>query len=245
MRLIPAIDLRGGYVVRLEQGRFDRERMYRNNPAELAASYADAGADWLHVVDLDGARDGSSAQHAAIGAIAGTVSAHIQVGGGIRDADGIDRLFDAGVARVVIGSRAVTHADETRAWLGRYGAGRVVLALDVSLDDGAPRLRTHGWKNTSEQTLWDAVGFFSAAGLRHVLCTDVARDGMLQGPNVALYRDCNERFPRIDWQASGGVSGVEDLHSLCATGANGAIVGRALLDGRLAIGEAGPFLQNA
>ncbi len=245
MHLIPAIDLRGGGVVRLEQGRFDRERQYDDDAGQLARRYAAAGADWLHVVDLDGARDGSAAQHAAIGAIAAACTGRLQVGGGVRDARRIDALFDAGVERVVIGSRAVTHADNTRAWLKRYGGERIVLALDVGIDDGAPRLKTHGWTRTSSATLWDLVTAFAAAGLVHVLCTDVSRDGMLTGGNVALYRDAVERFPAIRWQASGGVGQRADLDALAATGVAAAIVGRALLDGRITLKEARSFLPNA
>ncbi len=234
MRLIPAIDIRGGATVRLYQGDFDRERRYDAPPAELAARYATAGARRVHVVDLDGAKTGTDAQHDLIGRLAASVDAAVQVGGGIRTSAQIRRLLEAGIDRVVIGSRAVTDPEQTRRWFGEFGGERIVLAIDVGIDgDGVPMAQTHGWTRASEQSLWDVVEAFLDAGLLHVLCTDVSLDGTLDGPNDALYRRCVERYPAVRWQASGGVGSAADLDTLRATGADGAIVGRALLDGRI------------
>ena len=157
-----------------------------------------------------------------------------------------EELLELGVARVVVGSVAVTQPDEVAAWLREFGADRIVLAFDVRLDEGrTPRLATHGWARQTQTSLWDAVERYLPAGLRHVLCTDVARDGALSGPNVALYRECVRRFPGIAWQASGGVSTAADLHALAATGATAVISGRALLEGRLNAEEVEPFLPAA
>ncbi len=234
MRLIPAIDIRGGTTVRLLQGDFERERRYDAAPADLAARYATAGARRIHVVDLDGAKTGTDAQHGVIGQLAASVDAAIQVGGGIRSSDQIRRLLDAGIDRVVIGSRAVTDPEQTTRWFETFGGERIVLAIDVAIgDDGVPMAQTHGWTRASDRSLWDIVDSYLEAGLAHVLCTDVSRDGTLDGPNAALYRTCVERFPAIHWQASGGVGAASDLDDLRATGVDGAIVGRALLDGRI------------
>jgi phosphoribosylformimino-5-aminoimidazole carboxamide ribotide isomerase len=209
--------------------------------------YLAFGARRIHVVDLDGARDGSQANRAAIGRIvdrAGRES--VQVGGGIRARDVALELFGLGVARVVVGSVAVTQPDEVASWLREFGPERVVLAFDVRLDDGGtPRLATHGWERQTQTSLWDAVERYLPAGLRHVLCTDVARDGALSGPNVELYRQCTRRFPNVAWQASGGVSEAADLDALAATGADSVISGRALLEGRLNAEELAPFLPAA
>jgi phosphoribosylformimino-5-aminoimidazole carboxamide ribotide isomerase len=247
MLLIPAIDLRGGQCVRLLQGRFDAETVYASDPLDVLQGYLALGARQVHVVDLDGARDGSQGNRPALRRIVERAGRDaIQVGGGVRTRPVADELFDLGVARVVVGSVAVTEPDEVASWLREFGPDRVVLAFDVRLDEGGtPRLATHGWERQTQTSLWDAVERYLPAGLRHVLCTDVARDGALSGPNVDLYRQCARRFPGIAWQASGGVSAAADLHALATTGAASVISGRALLEGRLKAEELTPFLPAA
>jgi phosphoribosylformimino-5-aminoimidazole carboxamide ribotide isomerase len=248
MRLIPAIDLRGGQCVRLLQGRFDAETVYASDPAEVLDRYLALGARVIHVVDLDGARDGSQGNREAIRRLAARAApaAVIQVGGGVRTRAVADELLALGAARVVVGSVAVTQPDEVAAWLGDLGPEHVVLAFDVRLDaGGTPRLATHGWERQTQTSLWDAVERFLPAGLLHVLCTDVSRDGALTGPNVELYAEAARRFAGIAWQASGGVSAASELHALAATGVAAVISGRALLEGRLTPGELVPFLPAA
>jgi len=247
MLLIPAIDLRGGQCVRLLQGRFDAETVYAQDPLTVLEQYLALGARQIHVVDLDGARDGSQGNRAAILRIAERAGRDaIQVGGGVRSRQVAEELFALGVARVVVGSVAVTQPDEVASWIREFGPARVVLAFDVRLDDGGtPRLATHGWERQTETSLWDAVERYLPSGLRHVLCTDVARDGALSGPNIDLYQQCARRFPNVAWQASGGVSAAADLHALAATGAAAVISGRALLEGRLSAQEIEPFLPAA
>jgi phosphoribosylformimino-5-aminoimidazole carboxamide ribotide isomerase len=246
MFLIPAIDLRGGRCVRLYQGDFAAETRYDIEPHELLARYRALGASWLHVVDLDGARAGTQVNRAVIVALASQRAVRLQAGGGLRDAAAIDQLLRTGIARAVIGSAAVSAPDQVREWLHRFGSDALVLALDVRLDaEGVPRCTIHGWEKQSALSLWDAVERFAADGLRHVLCTDVARDGALTGPNVALYDEATRRFPGISWQASGGVSSAADLHALATTGVAAAISGRALLDERISRKELEPFLPNA
>jgi phosphoribosylformimino-5-aminoimidazole carboxamide ribotide isomerase len=247
MLLIPAIDLRGGQCVRLLQGRFDAETVYAQDPLTVLEQYLALGARRIHVVDLDGARDGSQGNRAAIRRIADRAGYDaIQVGGGVRSRQVAEELFALGVARVVVGSVAVTQSDEVASWIREFGPERVVLAFDVRLDEaGTPRLATHGWERQTQTSLWDAVERYLPAGLLHVLCTDVARDGALSGPNIDLYQQCVRRFPGIAWQASGGVSAAADLHALAATGAAAVISGRALLEGRLTAEEIEPFLPAA
>ena len=247
MLLIPAIDLRGGQCVRLLQGRFDAETVYAQDPLTVLEQYLALGARRIHVVDLDGARDGSQGNRAAIRRIADRAGRDaIQVGGGVRTRQVAEELFALGVARVVVGSVAVTQPDEVASWIHEFGPERVVLAFDVRLDEaGTPRLATHGWERQTQTSLWDAVERYLPFGLRHVLCTDVAKDGALSGPNVDLYQQCVHRFPGVAWQASGGVSAATDLHALAATGAAAVISGRALLEGRLTAQEIEPFLPAA
>jgi len=246
MNVIPAIDMQNGHCVRLFQGDFARETRYADAPAAIAARYAAMGFRQLHLVDLDGARSGTQHNRKLVRSIVSASSLDVQLGGGIRDRDTVVRWFDDGVQRVVIGSLAVTDAAEVRAWLAEFGAERIVLALDCRLDDaGSPRIATHGWTRDSTLSLWHCVDGFLDAGLQHVLCTDVSRDGTLAGPSTALYRDFRARYPKLSLQASGGVRHVGDLAELRRLGAAGAITGRALLDGRISPDEVTSFLRGA
>jgi len=246
MLLIPAIDLRKGRIVRLFQGDFDAETRYEYQPHELLLRYRDLGATWLHVVDLDGAKDGALSNRSIIVALASQQAVRLQVGGGIRTSATIDDLLHQGVSRVVIGSTAVERPEEVNEWLVRYGPDRVCLAFDIKLDDGGvPRVRTRGWTESTALSLWDAIARFPADRLKHVLCTDIARDGALTGPNVDLYREAATRFPYLQWQASGGVRDASDLAALAKTGVAGAVSGKALLEERITSQELRPFLQDA
>lgn len=245
MELIPAIDIRGGRCVRLLRGEFDRETRYELDPRDLAREYRSAGARWLHIVDLDGARDGQRGNAALIGEIAGSADLSIQIGGGIRSEESLVAALER-ADRVVIGSLAVTAPDIVSGWLDRFGPERIVLGLDIRLDrGGTARVTTHGWTEDSGLSLDDAISRFAPSGLRHVLCTDVARDGALAGPNLALYRTVRARWPAIALQASGGIQDAADLEALAATGVAAAISGKALLEKRIRFEEIRPFLPNA
>ncbi|HEY6354375.1 MAG TPA: 1-(5-phosphoribosyl)-5-[(5-phosphoribosylamino)methylideneamino] imidazole-4-carboxamide isomerase, partial [Burkholderiaceae bacterium] len=228
MRLIPAIDLKAGHCVRLLQGDFDRETRYPTDPASLLDKYRDLGADWLHIVDLDGARTGELNNRAIIVRLAAQRGVNLQVGGGLRNTAALAQMLDAGVARVVVGSAAVLQVDQVQAWLQHFGTERLTLAFDVRVDEaGVPRVTTHGWQKQSPLTLWSALENYAGADLKRVLCTDVARDGALTGPNVALYAEAVRRHPHIEWQASGGIRSADDLQALARTGAAAAISGKA------------------
>ena len=247
---MPAIDLRGGRCVRLAQGRFDAETLYPDEPLNLLKRYRALGAAWLHVVDLDGARDGVPAHAAEIAFLAAESGIALQVGGGIRTVETLETLLEHGAARAVIGSLAVTQPWELRRWLDRHGPERIVLALDVRHDaSGRPLLLTRGWQQTSARDLWEILedpdDGYGGSALRHVLCTDVERDGLLGGPNLALYAAAVARFPGIAWQASGGVRDATDLAALAATGVGAVVSGRALLEHRFQGGELKPYLPNA
>ena len=244
MHLLPAIDIRDGRCVRLLKGDFEQETRYEVDPVALAARYLTLGAQWLHVVDLDGAASGSPQNLDLVAAIAGTAGLNVQMGGGIRSADDLARAL-AVADRVVIGSLAVTAPELVERWLEEYGPDRLTLALDVRVDaSDVPFVATHGWTEGSELTLWAALEHYGPFGLRHVLCTDVDRDGALKGPNVELYRNCVARCPGVAFQASGGVRDVGDLSGLAETGVAFAISGKALLEGRLSDQEMRSFLPN-
>jgi phosphoribosylformimino-5-aminoimidazole carboxamide ribotide isomerase len=246
MELVPAIDLRGGRAVRLFQGAFDRETAARETPEALFRRFAAAGARRVHLVDLDGARDGTAGNRTELRALAAAGGPRIQAGGGIRSLADAERVLADGADRVVTGSVAVESPASLAAWVDRFGAERVVAALDVRIGaDGAPRLATHGWQRETPRTLWEQAGGLAALGIRHVLCTDISRDGALAGPNLVLYRECVRRFPGICWQASGGVRDGADLRALAETGVAAAISGRALIEDRLSQQEIAPFLPAA
>ena len=233
MILYPAMDLMGGRCVRLAQGRFDDATVYSADPAEALAGFASAGADWAHVVDLDGARAGAPRQHDLIASLAGAAPLKLQVAGGFREADQIARMIDAGVGRVVIGSLAVKDPERVNGFLARFGGERITLALDVNIVDGTPMVATAGWTESSALSLWDVAARYPEA--RHLLVTDISRDGMLSGPNVQLLADTVERLPALQVQASGGIATVDDLRGLPTAGA---IVGKALWEGRIVLKDA-------
>jgi phosphoribosylformimino-5-aminoimidazole carboxamide ribotide isomerase len=246
MQPIPAIDLKDGGCVRLYQGRFDRVSQYDPRPEELVARYLSFGVPWVHVVDLDGARDGTGGNRELIARMAGLAPGRIQVGGGIRRRTDVEAMLAIGAGRVVVGSTAVEQPDEVRDWLEAFGPERLVLAFDVRLDEeGTPWLRTRGWTRDAGLSLWDAIASFRGVGLRHLLCTDVARDGAMTGPNLALYAECAARHPGLALQASGGIRDLADLQALAGTGAAGAVIGKALLDGRISDEEIRAFSPNA
>jgi phosphoribosylformimino-5-aminoimidazole carboxamide ribotide isomerase len=200
----------------------------------------------VHIVDLDGARDGTQPNRPTVLLLAKTSGVKLQVGGGLRTLERIRELFDAGVDRAVIGSIAVTEPDRVMSWMFELDPRRFVLALDVRLDEtGIPRLATHGWQQTSTATLWTLIERFMNVGLTHVLCTDIGRDGTLVGPNLTLYAEAVRRYPELHWQASGGIAAARDLRSLSECGVAAAISGRALLENKISPEELRPFLPNA
>lgn len=235
--LIPAIDLKDGQCVRLEQGRFDSTKVYGDDPLGLARAYVDAGATVLHLVDLDAAEGKGRTNTVLINRIASELDVTLQVGGGLRSETQINDLFDAGASRAVIGSLAIKDAARVKKWIGRFGAERIVLAFDVH-SAARPVVHIHGWQDATDVWLADALGDYRPHGLKHVLCTDISRDGMLSGPSLELYADVLNCFPELELQASGGVRDAADLRALSSSKVPFAISGRALLEGTLTLEEA-------
>ena len=237
--IIPAIDLIDGCVVRLHQGDYGARRDYGEDPLARLQRYQASGAQLLHIVDLTGAKDPKARQIPLLRELRGNLSIPVQTGGGIRSADDVRSLLDAGAARVVVGSAAVKRTDEVAGWMKTFGADKLVLALDVRINKaGNAEVAVSGWQENSGVLMDDLIRAFEPAGLRYVLTTDISKDGTLAGPNTALYAKLAQTFPNIDFQASGGIGSLDDIRAVSHTGAAGVIVGRALLEGKFTLEEA-------
>ena len=237
--IIPAIDLIDGCVVRLHQGNYGARRDYGEDPLVRLQCYQASGAQLLHIVDLTGAKDPKARQIPLLRELLGSLSIPVQTGGGIRSADDVRSLLDAGAARVVVGSAAVKRTDEVAGWMKIFGADKLVLALDVRINKaGNAEVAVSGWQENSGVLMDDLIRAFEPSGLRYVLTTDISKDGTLAGPNTALYAKLAQTFPNIDFQASGGIGSLDDIRAVSHTGAAGVIVGRALLEGKFTLEEA-------
>lgn len=235
----PAIDVRGGRVVRLRQGDYAEETRYDEDPLQVAKRYARDGANWLHLVDLDAAREGGYTLLPLLARIKSETGLSVQTGGGVRNAAGLEALLEAGADRVIVGSLAVVERKRVATWIERHGCARLVIALDARCTgDGRWQPVAHGWTRPGRQSLRLLVRFFSKAGARHLLCTDVSRDGMLSGPNIGLYRLLREWAPCLQLQASGGARDAADIQAAREAGCAGIVLGKTLLDGRLALKDA-------
>lgn len=239
IKIIPAIDLLDGSCVRLLHGDFNQCKVYELDAVRLADTYARQGAEWLHVVDLAASRDGEKADIQPLLRLLGESQQSVQTGGGVRGRADIELRLEHGASRVVVGSLSVTRPEIFSGWLKDFGEEKLVAALDVRVDEtGTPWPRTHGWTRGSENSLWQLLDFYSDHGLRHLLCTDIGKDGAMSGPNLDLYGELTARYPGLVVQASGGVSAMQDLVELAKTGADSAITGKALLEGRFTVAEA-------
>lgn len=245
-KIIPAIDLIDGEVVRLHQGDYAKQTTYNLNPLQQLQSYVAAGSKYLHLVDLTGAKDPQKRQLDLIADLVKNLDAKIQVGGGIRSEQDIQNLFAIGVARAVIGSCAVTEMAMVKGWFERYGADKFVLALDVNISpNGEKFIAIKGWQENSNARLEDIIEQYLPYGLTHVLCTDISKDGTLTGSNIKLYQQLSDKYPQLEIQSSGGIGSLDDIAKLKPTKVSGVIVGRALLEGKFTLTEAIECWQNA
>lgn len=240
MKIIPAIDLLDGEVVRLHKGDYDSKTVYGNDPFEQAALFSEAGFDRIHIVDLNGARDGEFRNLSHTVRIVTELDLTVQTGGGVRSLDDITKLLDSGISRVICSSMAVRKPDQWIEALRRY-PDRCILGLD--LKEG--KLSYGGWTRTDERSLETVLAPMLEAGLREVLSTDISRDGTLGGPNIELYGELLAKYPELSWIASGGVSSIEDLHRLQSAGVTGVVVGKAYYEGRVTLKELAEFANRS
>jgi phosphoribosylformimino-5-aminoimidazole carboxamide ribotide isomerase len=233
MLIYPAIDIYEGKAVRLQQGDYDRQTVYGDRPWEIARSFAEAGLSFIHVVDLEGAKLGSSRNYDVIRKIVTEAGVRVQAGGGVRSEADVQKLLNAGVERVIVGSIAVKEPETVGTWIRKFGGDRIVLALDFR----GHTVAYGGWLEKSDSTAVELVGRLGGLGGRIFLCTDIDRDGMLGGPNIAIYKDLSETFRDYDIIASGGVGWIDDIRLLKSTGVAGVVVGKALYEDRIKLTE--------
>ena len=237
MQIIPAIDIIEGKCVRLTQGDYSQKKIYNEHPLEVAQQFANAGLQRLHLVDLDGAKDGAVKNWKVLETLASRTSLIIDFGGGIKTEKDVNIVFDSGAALATIGSLAVKDKELFISWLHQYGADHFLLGADVKDE----KIAIHGWQETSNVWVYDFIEDYLQQGIQQVFCTDVSKDGMLKGAAVDLYNNILSKFPGLFLIASGGVSSMDDLEQLQDAGCKGAIVGKAIYEGKIRLDELKKF----
>jgi phosphoribosylformimino-5-aminoimidazole carboxamide ribotide isomerase len=233
MDIIPAIDIIDGKCVRLTQGDYEQKKVYNEHPLEVAAAFEDAGLKRLHLVDLDGAREGAVKNWKVLEMIAGRTGMVVDFGGGIKTAKDLDIVFNSGAALATVGSIAVKDANLLEGWLSQYGAGKFLLGADVKNE----KIAVGGWLETTDLWVYDFIRGWVEKGILQVFCTDVSKDGLLQGPSLDLYKNIMTEFPALHFIASGGVSVIDDIWRLQEIGCSGVIIGKAIYEGRITLKE--------
>lgn len=240
IELIPAIDIIDGKCVRLTKGDYATQKVYNEDPLQVAREFEAYGMTRLHVVDLDGARSKHVVNHRVLERIASGTGLTIDFGGGIKTDEDLHIAFNSGAALVTVGSIAVTQPERFLQWLSQYGADRMILGADVNKG----RISINGWKEDSPEELIPFLQSYMDHGVQHVLCTEISKDGMLQGPATPLYKDIMTAFPHCRLIASGGVSGMEDIHTLNDAGIPAVVFGKAIYEGRIRLEELATFMNN-
>jgi phosphoribosylformimino-5-aminoimidazole carboxamide ribotide isomerase len=238
IELIPAIDIIDGKCVRLSQGDYNTQKVYNESPLEVAKEFEANGIRRLHVVDLDGAKSSHIVNYKVLDQLAGHTSLTIDFGGGIKTDEDLTIAFEYGAQMVTLGSIAVKNPDLFKSWLHKYGAEKIILGADVKDN----RISVNGWKEESQQELLPFLDGYTQEGIRKVLCTDISRDGMLQGPSIDLYKQIMAQFPDMHLIASGGVSGLDDIIRLDEAGIPAVVFGKALYEGRITLKDLKRFM---
>lgn len=233
MIIIPAIDLIDGNCVRLTKGEYDTKKVYSDDPLDMAQRFEESGFQRLHLVDLDGAKVGKVVNLSVLQRICSNTSLKVDFGGGIKSDEDLQKALNAGADQVTIGSLAVKAPEKVKEWITEYGAERIILGADVK----ERMIAVSGWLETSNLDLFDFIDSYYELGIRHVLCTDISKDGMLQGPAFDLYIEIMEKYSDLQLIASGGVSGIEDVKQLKANGIPSVVIGKAIYEGRIDLSE--------
>src|SRR5215213_905744 len=233
MEIIPAIDIIEGKCVRLTQGDYSQKKVYNENPLEVAKEFEDAGLKRLHLVDLDGAKEGKVRNWKVLEALAGKTSLAIDFGGGVKTEKDVEIIFDSGASFATIGSMAVKEEETFTEWLKKYSADKFLLGADVKDE----KIAIHGWQETTGVWIYDFIQKYIEQGVKQLFCTDVAKDGALEGPSIDLYKNIIEKFPDLHFIASGGVSSIDDVYQLEDINCKGVIIGKAIYEGRIKLND--------
>lgn len=239
MRIIPAIDIIGGKCVRLSQGEYDSKKVYHENPLDVARMFEDNGIKYLHLVDLDGAKAKHVVNLKVLEDIVSKTRLIVDFGGGIKSDEDIKAVFENGAAQVTVGSLAVSNPEKMEQWLSEYGSEKIILGADAK--DG--KIAISGWQTISTQSLTEFIGSYAAIGVEYVVCTDISKDGMLQGSSIELYRHLRHDFPKLRFVASGGVTNISELSVLEEIGMDGAIIGKAIYEGKISLTDLKAFIK--
>lgn len=240
MRIIPAIDIIDGKCVRLSKGDYNTKKVYNENPLEVAKEFENSGVKYLHLVDLDGAKSKHIVNYNILESIAANTNLIIDFGGGIKTDKDAEIAFNSGAKQITGGSIAVKDPSVFEGWINKYGVDKLILGADVKED----KIAINGWLEETELTWKTFIGDYNAKGINNVICTDIAKDGMLQGPSIDLYKNMLETFPKLNLIASGGVTTMQDLEKLEEMKMDGAILGKAIYEGRITLKELEQFILN-
>ena len=233
MRIIPAIDIIGGKCVRLTQGDYGKMKVYRENPVEVAKEFEEADLEYLHLVDLDGAKKGKVVNWKVIESIQAKTALKVDFGGGVKTDAEVEELLEMGIEQINIGSMAVQKPNVFIEWINKYGSENFILSADVKNE----KIQLSGWAEASAMNIYDFTSKCEKEGLQYITCTDINTDGMLQGPNFGLYKKLKKRFPKLKIVASGGITSVNDLEELNYIKVYGAIVGKAIYENKIKLSE--------
>lgn len=239
MRIIPAIDIIDGKCVRLSKGDYSTQKTYNENPLEVAKAFEDHGIQHLHLVDLDGAKSQHIVNHDVLETIAYKTGLSIDFGGGLKTDEDLRIAFESGAKQITGGSIAVKQPERFSQWITRYGADKIILGADVK----GEFIATDGWLETSDHSLFDFLAHYSAKGVQYTICTDISKDGMLQGPSFDLYEKILEEND-LKLIASGGISHFDELGRLAAMGCEGTIIGKAIYENRISLKQLEEFIVN-
>ncbi len=240
-RIIPAIDIMDGKCVRLEEGDYGRKKIYQTDPVDAAKSFEDHGIQYLHVVDLDGAKAGKVVNWKTLERLTAQSQLNVDFGGGIKSDEDVKIAFESGAKQINVGSLAVKDRSLFLAWLERFGNEKVILSADAKDEN----IAIHGWQDQTEWDLYDFVSSYVAEGVQYITCTDISKDGLLKGPNLSLYRKILEENEGIKLIASGGVSNAADIEALIKIQVEGIIIGKAIYEGRLTLKELGGYVVGS
>ncbi len=238
INIIPAIDIIDGKCVRLEQGNYEKKKIYNQDPLEVAKIYEGHGLTHLHMVDLDGAKAKHVVNYKVLQHVAANTNLHIDYGGGIKSDDDLNIIFDSGASKVTLGSVAVTDKDLFLQWIQKHGGERIILGADVK----DMKIAIQGWKNVTDIDINDFINSYMQHGIKYILCTDIAKDGMLEGSSIDLYDHLNKQFPHLNFIASGGITTIDEIEKLNDMSVYGVIIGKALYENRIKLDELERFV---